>query len=1028
MKFLIILFFTIFLAGVSSKTEGKICLLTDRQTTTVKALANREGAALSKNGRYLLYEEKQGENPEDKDTAIMLLDLETQEKRQFLSGSASGRDIDGDGWEYVYRFSNDESFLLGFIVGDEVVKVWSLPNLEEKIIPVTEGRSIFQAGFLEDGKLIIVEMEKDMLDFVLPIHKEVSRTVYGKMEETASAHIFEYYNEAYSLDYFTRVVDPFTSYQNERVFHNFLSSSACSIMNTALNQVFQVREDGSLIATTVTEEKEPVEIFGAVKGFTLSTNPIEIAKQCIFLGESLNILKAPEEEGYIVRDLEKGKEFYLSPEFLIVRVKDQFIRYEPPFLHVLSELVKYPFVVSPFGDRAYHIPSGRMSTMNNVAKVKLSSDSQVSLELQEKNGKYFVQVVSHPLNPYQREMVFEMDNKEVCKAKMYGEDLVNIMSFEGDIFSIDVKSAVVRRRLGFPGQCFLKKDVISSSGTTFLGMDRRGDHVVHRLQEQCIEPPSSFDPEKIKEQLAHLSQSDDPSQSPHLSALVALLEDKDSFQNYPELMGKAFWNILFHSPTLYLELHRRYPDVGGVLPVTDAYPELGSDSPDRLMESVKSVLKITTSTIHYTQLSQWNFLRMLRPLLQKLPREDRELYMERITVSVSNGAAQKIPLLQDVFQSKIYYVVKGHVEELFGQKRQPVSDVSVIRRLEGGMATVILSSDTIEGHDNVSTDFGLHYAVVEEVSHTELEGKEGSTLDRLVEWNLSHGTSYRAQINVHVRRNFALNRFTSPDYNSILGDHKMVGVVVIGSSLRDFTGELTKQYLSYFQDQGFQFSRTEDSDLKKFLLERIRNCEIDYFLKESHSDGDERNIFRFSRGNYIIRGLRYKEHGQIEVVYIVFPRELDPAKDSLGTDLLSNKELGQAIAEREAKGCGQITYFNTSCWSHVKARYEVEAVNSFLFLNIPSLNLSDTFANSEDNAIRILLDSYRQSRNFEQFREALKANKGYSSGSRNSYIFPDEASYGQKILSHILVPLDIQIQLERREGEIWKTIDPDEAL
>ena len=258
---------------------------------------------------------KQGDNPEDKDTAIMLLDLETQEKKQFLSGSASGRDIDEDGWSYVYRFSQDGSSLLGFIVGGAVVKVWSLPDMEERVIPVTEGRSIFQVGFLEDGKLIIVELEKGMLEVMLPLQKEISRTVYGKMEETASAHIFEYYNEAYPLDYFIRAVDPFTSYQSERVFHNFLSASACSIMDTALNQVLQVREDGALIATSVTEDEEPVEMFGAVKGFTLSTNPIEIAKQCVFLSESLNILKSQEEEGFIVRDLEKGKEFFCRQSF-----------------------------------------------------------------------------------------------------------------------------------------------------------------------------------------------------------------------------------------------------------------------------------------------------------------------------------------------------------------------------------------------------------------------------------------------------------------------------------------------------------------------------------------------------------------------------------------------------------------------------------------------------------------------------------------------------------------------------------------
>ena len=144
-----------------------------------------------------------------------------------------------------------------------------------------------------------------------------------------------------------------------------------------------------------------------------------------------------------------------------------------------------------------------------------------------------------------------------------------------------------------------------------------------------------------------------------------------------------------------------------------------------------------------------------------------------------------------------------------------------------------------------------------------------------------------------------------------------------------------KNILSYFEQQGFQFSRTEITDLKQFLLERVENCEIDYFLKESHSDGDERNVFRFDQANYVIRAVRYGDQGRIEVVYIIFPQTLNSEEEN--TELLSNIELAQTIATRESNGCGQITYFNTSCWSHVKARYEIEEVNSGLFLNVPSL-------------------------------------------------------------------------------------------
>ena len=65
---------------------------------------------------------------------------------------------------------------------------------------MTEGRGALQVSFLEDGRLMIVEMEK--AELVLSIVSEVSSIVYGQKKETANSHIFEYYNEAYLLDYF----------------------------------------------------------------------------------------------------------------------------------------------------------------------------------------------------------------------------------------------------------------------------------------------------------------------------------------------------------------------------------------------------------------------------------------------------------------------------------------------------------------------------------------------------------------------------------------------------------------------------------------------------------------------------------------------------------------------------------------------------------------------------------------------------------------------------------------------------------
>ena len=149
----------------------------------------------------------------------------------------------------------------------------------------------------------------------------------------------------------------------------------------------------------------------------------------------------------------------------------------------------------------------------------------------------------------------------------------------------------------------------------------------------------------------------------------------------------------------------------------------------------------------------WDFLNALKPFLRKLPEEDKNFYIEKITASLSNGAAKAIPLLQDVFQSKIYYVINGHVKELFGLKRELVSDITIVRKQES-FTPIILSSDPIEGYSSISTEFGLHYAVVEEASRDKLfEADKGSVLLVMILWSgvLSNGKQYRAKLLVNVK-------------------------------------------------------------------------------------------------------------------------------------------------------------------------------------------------------------------------------------------------------------------------------------
>ena len=255
----------------------------------------------------------------------------------------------------------------------------------------------------------------------------------------------------------------------------------------------------------------------------------------------------------------------------------------------------------------------------------------------------------------------------------------------------------------------------------------------------------------------------------------------------------------------------------------------------------------------------------------------------------------------------------------------------------------------------------------------------------------------------------------------------MIGLIIVGSSLRHFSQTLLENYISYFEREGFYFSPIEVLNFESFFKESISSCELDYFLKESHSDGDERNVFRFDIVNKVLKGVRSIGEGKEEIVYLVYPKPFHFRIRQ--TALFSNLDLANLIKNRKNKGCGEITYFNTSCWSDVKARYEIEAANSDIFLNIPSTSSSDTFLDQPDGAIRGLIDSYRKGLNFKGFRETLKKNKGYASRTFNQYLFPDESRYTAEIFKHISIPLKIEIHLERQQmGNQWESLNPDEAL
>ena len=132
---------------------------------------------------------------------------------------------------------------------------------------------------------------------------------------------------------------------------------------------------------------------------------------------------------------------------------------------------------------------------------------------------------------------------------------------------------------------------------------------------------------------------------------------------------------------------------------------------------------------------------------------------------------------------------------------------------------------------------------------------------------------------------------------------KMVGLVIVGSSLHSFSRTLLENYISYFEREGFHFLPIDVPDLESFFKESVVYCKLDYFLKESHFNGDERNIFRFDIENRVLKGVRPIGEGRTEVIYLVYPKPFYFGERQ--TALFSNLDLADLKKRERIKVVGR---------------------------------------------------------------------------------------------------------------------------
>ncbi len=485
----------------------------------------------------------------------------------------------------------------------------------------------------------------------------------------------------------------------------------------------------------------------------------------------------------------------------------------------------------------------------------------------------------------------------------------------------------------------------------------------------------------------------------HLPILQAMLKE-ELFYKYPENFKEALNGILLASPALFEDILYKHPILQDRSFKKYAVSKSCLTEEEKLAVShaMKNYLKylLNSSTSYVTQRDQ---------LLYSLAKDSLvEAEKEELAEKIADQAIELLGRteLNGIFPSKVYKLAYNKAKSELGLPFKDLTDIT-INRADGELSLLTLSMNPIEG--STPTLKGIHFAVKEKLPENQIQ--MGIT-SKKYSWDYN-GKKYHAEIEFDketVLKDLA-PAHPSPSYKEMKKKNQYNGLIVVGTNLgKSSTDNVVQEYLEYFSQEGFKFSEAEvENDFLSLLKERISGENpAHYFVKEAHSDGDEKNLFRINKKGKVLRGTKIK-NGIKETIEIVYP-----GSDNT-SELLSNEEFGKWMQAREAGNKPELVYLNSSCWSVSKAVFEITSAKTTKLINIPTTTSMQTFTNSETNVMFAAIDGLRKEKSYAEIREAMKKNPKYKNGTDNIMIFPDEDLYKTTIKDKIKIPISINTKM-----------------
>ena len=691
------------LALLSPFVYGEVCLPLKRERSELKDISNFSKVEISPTGSHLLYV--------DKTDNIILFDVEAKEKTEL--SKLSPRLLEQFfTLEPPYGFSKDGSKAWTFQDQFHSIRIHNLITKESSTLSILQ----------EENIPITTHTSEDRSQFyVLYLPKTLKKKLDNLQKEFENENLTYTASQKKKKDIYKQAFFYINIFDMKNIEIRKYSLEAhllekCSVFNTEMNMLFLTSEDGSLYGRSLDEKQSGpfFEFFPLIEGIKITSstssadqmmegnNPIN----CIFLNSNTTLIKDEKKEQFILRRIKEQEEYILKhPELIPISIFDFSDKFYDPFIIMRDRR----------GTGAYHIPSEQAQFFKEHY-THIGKGGQFAIEginLQSNSKKKRFKAIHRPFDLANKTPLLEWPVEEI-KNISFNEDksLFFIGSVFGDLFIINTETGHIKRSI-FPHQ--FRDFKTSDSGNTFLlevfERERVFSHQIYQIQEKCVQPMSSFS-KSLENQFQKFIDFENPLEDSFLSFLTGVLQKEELVKENSKLILPLLWKIFLHSPMLYLDLHFRYASLKLLPPFPAIF--INNENQLRVKEALRSIFE-TQILFRHSQLSHWDFVKNLEFALHVLTEEKQNFYIEKITESISNGATIRVDLFQDVFQSKIFYVIYSHVQSWFGRGYTPVSDITVARK-KNSFLTLILSSEPIKNTDSIKTPFGIHYLVLENLS------------------------------------------------------------------------------------------------------------------------------------------------------------------------------------------------------------------------------------------------------------------------------------------------------------------------